>query len=67
MNIKKQIGASIKTARLSQKLTQREACEKTQTELVQFGKIERGVYNPTINTLEKIAAGLNKKIAFILE
>ena len=61
------ISGKIKSARKERKLTQKQASAKTNTELEQFCKIERGVHNPTINTLEKIAAGLNKKIVFDLQ
>lgn len=54
-----EIGARIRTARFMQKLTQEEASEKCDITTSYYGNIERGDKKMSVETLIKVAKGLN--------
>lgn len=49
-------------ARIKHKLTQRQLAERIGIKQPSLARIERGAHLPSIATLEKIAAGLGKKL-----
>lgn len=54
-----EIGARIRAARIIQKLTQEEASEKCDITSSYYGNIERGDKKMSVETLIKVAKGLN--------
>ena len=50
-------------ARAAAGLTQKELAEKTGINQADISRIERGIANPSISTLERLAAGLNAKLS----
>ena len=52
------IGIRIKTERVKQELSQEQLAELANTHGNYIGEIERGVKNPTINAVSKIAEAL---------
>ncbi len=52
-------GLPVSMARMSRNLSQAELAEKTGIDQSDISKIERGIANPSIKTLQRIAAGLN--------
>ena len=58
------IGEVILKARAKAGLSQRELAARTQIDQSDISKIERGISNPTIDTIEKIAVGLGGELEF---
>ena len=58
------IGEVILKARAKAGLSQKELAARTQIDQSDISKIERGISNPTIDTIEKIAVGLGGKLEF---
>ena len=56
------LGYNIKQARLKKQLTQEELSQLTKIDQSDISKIESGILCPTLNTLKKIARGLNEVI-----
>jgi len=57
-----QIARAIIAARLESGLTQAELAEKASLPQSNISRLESGTFNPTVQTLEKVAAGLGKKL-----
>ena len=57
-----QIARAIITARLEAGLTQAELAQKAALPQSNISRLESGTINPTVQTLEKVAAGLGKKL-----
>ena len=51
-------GASIKSLRLKKGLSQRELAKRSGLDVTYISGIERGVRNPSLKSLEKVAKGL---------
>lgn len=62
-----EIGNNLAKARSENEMTQRELAKKTGINQADISKIERGVANPSLNTLKRLASGmgLQVKIKFI--
>lgn len=58
----KNVGTKIRQLRIKSKLTQEELAHKAELHTTHLGQIERGERNPTLQSLEKIAAALNVDI-----
>lgn len=58
-DIKSLFGKHLRKLRLSKKLTQEELAEKAGLHSTYIGQIERGVRNPSLINLYKIAKALN--------
>lgn len=58
------IGEEILKARAKAGLSQKELAARTQIDQSDISKIERGISNPTIDTIEKIAVGLGGELDF---
>jgi len=59
MDTKQMIGARIKDIRTKKKLTQEQLAEKIEINPKYLSSIERGLENPTLNTLIKLSESLN--------
>ena len=49
-------------ARIKLNMTQKELADRCQMDQADISKIERGILNPSVKQLKKIAKGLNKKL-----
>lgn len=58
------IGEVILKARAKTGLSQKELAARTQIDQSDISKIERGISNPTVDTIEKIAIGLGGELEF---
>ena len=63
IDLLQKFGKRIKKIRLEKGLTQKELALEMDVEISQISRIERGLVNPTLTTLIKLAACLNVKIA----
>ncbi|MGN7359987.1 helix-turn-helix domain-containing protein [Paenibacillus sp. SAF-054] len=61
------IGSSIKAWRKHRKITQYQLAEKTNLSRSYVADVERGRYNPSLETLEAIAKALDVKISDLME
>ena len=57
--LSREIGKRIRNYRMQQKLSQDELAEKCSLHPTYIGQVERGEKNATIESINKIAAGLN--------
>ena len=62
-----QTGYNLTVARENTQMTQKELSQKTGVDQANISKIERGIANPSLNTLKKLASGLGMqlKIEFV--
>ena len=60
-------GNAVMAARAQRDLTQKELAELSGIDQSDISKIERGIANPTVSTLEKIASALNGKLIIEIE
>ena len=60
------IGYLIKEKRLEQNLSQQELAEKTGIDQSDLSKIEKGLANPSIKTIERIVKGLDSSLSMTL-
>ena len=61
-NAKHLLAYKIYLARIGAKMTQKELSEKTGVYQADISKLERGLGNPSISTLERLADGLNMEL-----
>lgn len=57
-----QVARAIIAARLESGMTQAELAKKADLPQSNISRLESGTFNPTIQTLEKVAEGLGKKL-----
>lgn len=62
IDIYSQIGSEVSRARAYSKITQKQLSEKTGIYQADISKIERGIGNPSIATLKRIAEGLGMEL-----
>lgn len=67
MDIKKMIGARIKSIRIKKKLTQEQVSEKMGIHTNYLSSIERGMENPTLNTIINLSNSLGVDIGEIFK
>jgi len=67
--LKKQFGKRVQTLRYKAKMTQEDLASEVGVTIESISNIERGVYGPTFDTLEKISNALNVPVRnlFIFE
>lgn len=65
-NINMQIANMISKARTERNITQKELSDITKIHQAEISKIERGIGNPSIKTLERIAKGLGLKLELFI-
>ena len=63
MDIKQMIGARVKAIRNKKKITQEQLAEKIEINSKYLSSIERGLENPTMNTLIKMSESLGVSVA----
>lgn len=56
--LKKQFGQRVKSVRLAARITQERLADSVGVTIETISNIERGVYGPSFDTLEKLAAAL---------
>ena len=61
------IGETIKELRVSKNLTQEELAEKCDTSAVYISEIERGIKNPTAQSLMLVALSLDMKMSELIQ
>ena len=61
------VGGRIKKLRVSLGLSQQALAERGDISVDAVGKVERGVYSPSLETLDRIAAGLAVPLADLLK
>ena len=66
-NINKAFGSRIADLRKQQNLSQEDFANKCSLFRTYIGAIERGEKSPTLNTIEKLAKGLNISITELLK
>lgn len=59
-----QLARAIIAARIKAGMTQAELAERASLPQSNISRLESGPINPTVRTLEKVAAGLGKKLSF---
>lgn len=67
IDINKVFGKKVEALRKKENLSQEELAFKCELHRTYIGAIERGEKSPTLNTIEKIAKGLNIKIHQLFE
>lgn len=66
-DINKIFGKKVAEMRKMQHLSQEELADRCNIHRTYIGSIERGEKSPTLNTVEKIANGLNVEISIIFD
>ncbi len=67
MDVRKRVGINLKRLRLDCQMSQEELAFESGLHRTYISGVERGVRNPTVLVLEKIAAALNAPAAELLE
>ena len=67
MKVTQRVGANLRRAREEIGLSQEDLAEKAGLHRTYVSGVERGVRNPTVTVLEKIAKALKVKTATLLE
>ena len=60
------LGYRLKKARLEEELTQEELSERTGIDQSDISKLEKGVLNPSLSLIRRVAKGLGKSISVVL-
>ena len=61
------LGYSIKKRRLDLELSQKQLADKIGIDQSDLSKIEKGLFNPTVRMIERIAKGLDSKLKISIE
>lgn len=67
MDVRRRVGANMRSAREALGVSQEELADRAGIHRTYISGVERGVRNPTITVLEKIAKALRVKVATLLE
>ena len=62
MNIQRRIGEEVARARKQVGMTQQELARYAKTRQANISRLERGIQNPSVEFLERVAKSLGKKI-----
>ena len=60
-------GEAVETARKKKKVSQFELSQRTGIHQAEISKLERGISNPSVKTLERIAEALDCKLEIVIE
>ena len=60
------LGYRLKKARLKEELTQEELSQRTGVDQSDISKLEKGMLNPSIGLLRRVAKGLGKSISIVV-
>lgn len=63
MDVRRKIGSRVQQLRQAQGLSQEELADRADVHRTYVSGVERGVRNPTVTVLEKLAAGLRVSLA----
>jgi transcriptional regulator with XRE-family HTH domain len=67
MSIQLMIGKEFARARRASGMTQQELARLSKTRRANISRLERGIQNPSVEFLERVAKSLSRKIRVILE
>jgi len=67
MNISSRVRKNIKTIRTKKKISQGDIAKSLGVHITYISQIERGVRNPTLNTIEKIATALGVSVKDLIK
>lgn len=67
MKVTQRVGANLRKAREAQGVSQEDLADKAGLHRTYLSGVERGVRNPTVTVLEKIAKALKVKTSSLLE
>ena len=62
LQLERELAQSMIKARLETGITQKELSTRTGIQQSNISRIEQGEYNPSINTLQRLADGMGKKL-----
>ena len=62
MSIQREIGKEVVRARLAVGMTQQELARHAKTRQANISRLERGIQNPSVEFLERVAKSLGRKI-----
>ncbi|MFH0986121.1 MAG: helix-turn-helix transcriptional regulator [Candidatus Omnitrophota bacterium] len=62
MNIQRKIGGEVARARRQAGMTQQELARHAKTRQANISRLERGIQNPSVEFLERVAKSLGRKI-----
>lgn len=65
VDIKLLVGSNLTNARNTVKMTQKELAEKTHIYQADISNIERGLANPSVQTLQRLAEGMGMKLNIV--
>ena len=66
-SLKTQFGNKLKSLRMEKGLTQEQLADATELSIESISNMERGIFGPRFNNLEKIAAALNVEVVRLFE
>lgn len=67
MDVRRRVGLNVRRAREALGVSQEELADRAEVHRTYISGVERGVRNPTVTMLEKIAKALKVKTAGLLE
>ncbi|MFH0984502.1 MAG: helix-turn-helix transcriptional regulator [Candidatus Omnitrophota bacterium] len=62
MSLQRKIGEELAKARLAAGMTQQELARHAKTRQANISRLERGIQNPSVEFLERVAKSLGRKI-----
>ena len=66
-SLKTRFGNKLKSLRTEKGLTQEQLADATELSIESISNMERGIFGPRFNNLEKIAAALNVEVVRLFE
>ena len=66
-SLKTRFGNKLKSLRTQKRLTQEQLADATELSIESISNIERDIFGPRFNNLEKIAAALNVEVVRLFE
>ncbi|CAI8314131.1 helix-turn-helix domain-containing protein [Porticoccaceae bacterium] len=66
-SLKTRFGNKLKSLRTQKGLTQEQLADATELSIESISNMERGIFGPRFNNLEKIAAALNVEVVRLFE
>ncbi|MDP3675571.1 MAG: helix-turn-helix transcriptional regulator [Novosphingobium sp.] len=67
MSVRKRVGANLRRAREAEGISQEELADRSGLHRTYVSGVERGIRNPTVIVLEKIAKALKVKTSSLLD
>ena len=67
MDVRRKLGARVQRLRQAQGLSQEELADRADLHRTYVSGVERGIRNPTITVLEKLAVALQTKLQKLVE